>query len=422
MAYIKFAFLLSARKSRKFISLCCLLFPIIASCNAQPAQNRYQEAEMQTELTAEKPILPGIYAMDAIVSHLSGKRVALIANHTSLVNGTHIVDTLLNSGIKVVKVFASEHGFRGDAPDGEHIDSTTDPKTGLPIVSLYGKDKKPTPEMLKNVDVILFDIQDVGCRFYTFLSTMHYAMEAAAENDLEMVVLDRPNPNGFYVDGPVLDPKFKSFVGMHTIPVVYGMTLGECAKMINGEGWLKDGVVCKLKVFENENYTRNSKYQLPVIPSPNLPSMDAIYWYPSLCFFEGTDVSVGRGTPTPFTIIGEPGNKGGDFEFTPISIKNASVNPPHKGKVCVGYNLSGNLDFDSLPDSLDLSWLVRMYAETDSKADFFRKDGYFDLLAGTDSLRKDLEAGKTAEEIRAGWQKDLENFKKIRAKYLIYAD
>lgn len=422
MPCIKFAFLLSARKSMKFISLCCLFFPLIASCSSQSAQSQIPEPDFIVETPIVKSILPGIYAMDSIVAALSGKRVALIANHTSLINETHLVDTLLSSGIEVVKVFASEHGFRGDAPDGEPIDNTTDSKTGLPIVSLYGKNKKPTPEMLKDVDVILFDIQDVGCRFYTFLSTMHYAMEAAAENGLELVVLDRPNPNGFFVDGPVLDLKFKSFVGMHPIPVVYGMTLGECAKMINGEGWLKNGDQCNLKVFACENYTHKSLYELPEKPSPNLPNMDAIYWYPSLCFLEGTDVSVGRGTPTPFTIIGEPGNKGGDFKFTPVSIENASVNPPHKGKLCVGYDLSGKLDFENLPDTLQLSWLVRMYNETDNKADFFRKDGYFDLLAGTDALRKDLVAGKTADEIRAGWQKDLENFKKIRAKYLIYAD
>lgn len=422
MPYLKFAFLLSARKSMKFISLCCLFLPLIASCSSQSAQSHFPETEIPNQIATEKQILPGIYAMDSIEAALSGKRVALIANHTSLIDGIHLVDTLLSSGIKVVKVFASEHGFRGDAPDGAHIDNTTDPKTGLPIVSLYGKNKKPTPEMLRDVDVIVFDIQDVGCRFYTFLSTMHYAMEAAAENGLEMVVLDRPNPNGFYVDGPVLDPKFKSFVGMHPIPVVYGMTLGECAKMINGEGWLKNSVQCDLKVFPCENYTHQSLYELPEKPSPNLPSMDAIYWYPSLCFLEGTDVSVGRGTPTPFTIIGEPGNKGGDFTFTPVSIENASTNPKHKGEICVGYDLSGKLHFENLPDTLQISWLVRMYNETDNKEDFFRKDGYFDLLAGTDALRKALVAGKNTDEIRAEWQKDLQNFKQLRTNYLIYTD
>jgi len=422
MFCIKLAFLRSARKSMKFVSLCCLFFPLIASCSPQSAQTKISEVEILVDKPVVKDILPGIYAMDSIVASLSGKRVALIANHTSLVDGTHLVDTLLGSGIEVVKVFASEHGFRGDAPDGEHIDNTKDVKTGLPILSLYGKNKKPSPQMLSDVDVIVFDIQDVGCRFYTFLSTMHYAMEAAAENNVEMVVLDRPNPNGFYIDGPVLNPKFKSFVGMHPIPVVYGMTLGECAKMINGEGWLKSGVQCDLRVFPCENYTHKSLYELPVKPSPNLPDMDAIYWYPSLCFLEGTDVSVGRGTPTPFTIIGEPGNTGGDFVFTPVSIENASVNPKHKGEVCVGYDLSRELNFENLPDTLQISWLLRMYNETDSKADFFRKDGYFDLLAGTDALRKALTAGKNAEEIRAGWQDELDFFKKTRSKYLIYTD
>lgn len=422
MPYNQLSFLVNVRKSMKFAILCGLFSLFILSCNSQPAQSHFAEAETNSQLHVEPEILPGIYAMDSIAATLSGKRVALIANHTSMIGDTHLVDTLLGSGIKVVKVFASEHGFRGDAPDGETIDNTIDPKTGISILSLYGKNKKPTPEMLKDVDVILFDIQDVGTRFYTFISTMHYAMEAAAENNLEMVVLDRPNPNGFFVDGPVLDLKFKSFIGMHPIPVVHGMTLGECAKMINGEGWLKGGVQCDLKIFECENYTHQSLYQLPIAPSPNLPDMESIYWYPSLCFLEGTSVSVGRGTPTPFTIIGEPGNTGGNFKFTPVSIKNASVNPLHKGVECVGYNLSGTLDFANLPDSLQLSWLIRMYNETGNKSEFFRKDGYFDLLAGTDALRKALVAGKTEKVIRGEWQKDLEAFKIKRAKYLIYAD
>jgi len=430
MPYNQLSFFVNVRKSMKFAILCGLFSLFITSCSSQPAPSHLPEGEKITQSQVTPEILPGIYAMDSIVATLStskeyartGKRVALIANHTSLIGDTHLVDTLIGSGIKVVKVFASEHGFRGDAPDGEHIDNTVDPKTGLPIISLYGKDKKPTPAMLKDVDVILFDIQDVGTRFYTFISTMHYAMEAAAENNLEMVVLDRPNPNGFYIDGPVLEPKFKSFVGMHPIPVVYGMTLGECAKMINGEGWLKNGVQCDLKVFACENYTHQSLYELPVKPSPNLPDMESIYWYPSLCFLEGTSVSVGRGTPTPFTIIGEPGNTGGDFKFTPVSIKNASVNPLHKGVECVGYNLSGKLDFTNLPDSLQLSWLIRMYNETDNKSGFFRKDGYFDLLAGTDALRKALIAGKTEQEIRNEWQKDLDAFRQKREKYLIYAE
>lgn len=422
MAYSQLAFFLNVRKSIKIACLCGLFLPFITSCGAQPAQTSLKEKPTEVVEMTEPEILPGIYAMEAIVTHLSGKKVALIANHTSMIGNTHLVDTLINSGVEVVKVFASEHGFRGDVPDGAHIDNTKDAETGLPILSLYGSNKKPTPEMLSDVDVIVYDIQDVGARFYTFLSTMHYAMEAAAENNIEMVVIDRPNPNGFYVDGPVLEPDFKSFIGMHPIPVVYGMTIGECAQMINGEGWLKNEEQCDLKVFECQNYTHSSLYQLPVKPSPNLPDMESIYWYPSICFLEGTDVSVGRGTPNPFTVIGEPGNKGGDFKFTPVSIENASVNPKHKGEVCIGYNLSGKLDFNALPDTLMMEWLVKMYKETDSKTDFFRKDGYFDLLAGTDKLRKELVAGKSAVEIRAGWQNDLSNFKKIRAKYLIYQD
>lgn len=416
----------------KFAGVCAFLLLWIVSCSAHSPESHLpsyadslplkgDELLEETAIKEEK-VLPGIYAINDIVASLEGKKVAVIANQTSLIEQTHLVDTLLARNVEVVKVFASEHGFRGDAPDGETIDDSKDAKTGLPIVSLYGKTKKPTPQMLADVDVIVYDIQDVGTRFYTFISTMHYAMEAAAENNLEMLVIDRPNPNGFYVDGPVLDLKFRSFVGMHPIPAVYGMTPGEVAFMINGEGWLKDGVKCDLKVIPCQNYTRASLYQLPVIPSPNLPSMEAIYWYPSLCFLEGTSVSVGRGTPTPFTVIGEPGNTGGDYKFTPISIKNASLHPPHENKECRGYNLTGKMDVANPVDSLQLSWLLRMYNETRNKESFFRKDGYFDLLAGTDKLRKALVEGKTEAEIRQEWQRDLELFKEMRKKYLIYPE
>lgn len=394
---------------------------MIISCGAQSSGTHLPKGEEPSQKNAET-ILPGIYSMNEVVSSLDGKRVALIANQTSVINHTHLVDTLLSRGINVVKVFASEHGFRGDVPDGELIDDTKDSKTGIPIVSLYGKTKKPTAEMLRDVDVIVYDIQDVGTRFYTFISTLHYAMEAAAEHGLKVVVIDRPNPNGFYVDGPVLDLKYKSFVGMHPIPAVYGMTPGEVAQMINGEKWLNDGVQCDLEVIKCQNYTRAMRYELPVQPSPNLPTMEAIYWYPSLCFFEGTTVSVGRGTLTPFTIIGEPTNTTGNFIFTPVSIKHASAHPPHENKECRGYNLSGKMDLNNPPDSLQLSWLIRMYNESTSKSTFFRKDGYFDLLAGTDALRKALIAGKTEEEIREEWQNDLDAFKKMRKKYLLYAD
>lgn len=346
--------------------------------------------------------------------------MGIVANNTSRINGTHLLDTLLSRGTTVVKVFAPEHGFRGDAPDGAKIDNEIDSRTGVPLISLYGKNKKPTPEMVKDIDVLIFDIQDVGARFYTYLSTLHYLMEAAAENGKPVIVLDRPNPNGFYIDGPVLKPKFQSFVGLDPVPVVYGMTIGEYALMLNGEGWLKDKVKCDLTVIKCSGYTHDSRYNLPVIPSPNLPDMTAIYLYPSLCFFEGTDVSVGRGTDRPFTRIGEPGNTQGNFKFTPRSIPNASMNPKHEGQECTGYDLSQKSLLELSPDSLQIHWLLKMYAETDDRSTFFRKDGYFDLLAGTDSLRKAIVAGLTAKEIRASWQPDLEAFKLIREKYLLY--
>ncbi len=410
-----------ARKSMKIGCLCVFASFLAIACSSQGSSTS-QERTAQVVTDALVEVRPAIYQIqEQLLPRLEGKRVGVVANHTSLVAGVHLVDTLIASGVAVKKVLAPEHGFRGDVPDGAEIDHTIDARTGLPIVSIYGKTKKPTPEMLKDIDVIVFDIQDVGARFYTFISTLHYVMEAAAESDKEVVILDRPNPNIHYVDGPVLEPDFKSFVGMHEIPVVYGMSIGEVGAMINGEGWLKGGIHCRLSVIECLDYTRNSRYQLPVSPSPNLPSMKSIYWYPSICFFEGTDVSVGRGTPEPFTRIGEPTNKNGDFTFTPVSIKNASANPKHENMVCKGYDLSDLIKPENLPDTLSLFWLPKMYAEYGG-SEFFRKDGYFDLLAGTDKLRKAIIAKTPINEIRESWQPDIEKFMAVRAKYLLYAE
>lgn len=347
---------------------------------------------------------------------LQGKRVGVVGNQTSIIGETHLVDTLLSLGVDVRKIYTPEHGFRGTADAGAKVNSGKDEKTGLPIVSLYGKNKKPTPEMLQGIDIILFDLQDVGVRFYTYISTMSYVMEAAAENDIPIIVLDRPNPNGFYVDGPVLKPENKSFVGMHQVPVVYGMTIGEYAKMVNGEGWLKGSITCDLTVIPINNYNRNAIYELPVKPSPNLPNWESVYLYPTLCFFEGSIVSVGRGTETPFQIYGHPDMRGG-YTFTPKSTNGASK-PLLEGQRCRGENLLEYAqDFVHNDNQLHLEWIIDAYQQLKGKG--FFKD-YFRLLSGDKQMQRDIENGKSAEQIRASWENDLDAFKVIRAKYLLY--
>ena len=354
--------------------------------------------------------------IDNYLPLLEGKRLGVVGNQTSIVGDTHLVDTLLSLGINVRKIFTPEHGFRGQADAGAQVNSSKDAKTGLPIVSLYGNNKKPTPEMLQGIDVILFDLQDVGVRFYTYISTMSYVMEAAAENNIPVIVLDRPNPNGFYVDGPVLKSENKSFVGMHPVPVVYGMTIGEYAQMVNGEGWLKNGIHCDLTVIPINNYNRNAIYELPVKPSPNLPNWEAVYLYPTLCFFEGSIVSLGRGTDTPFQIYGHPDMRG-SFTFTPQSTAGAS-NPPLKGQRCRGENLVEYAhDFQHNESRLHLEWIIEAYQQLKEKSFF---TNYFRLLAGDKQLQRDIENGKSADEIRASWENDLETFLAVRAKYLLY--
>ena len=317
---------------------------------------------------------PGACQVDEYLSLLQGKRVAVCANQTSLVDQTHLVDTLLSYRINVKKIFCPEHGFRGKAEAGAHIASSTDPKTGLPIISLYGNNKKPQPEQMKDLDVVVFDLQDVGCRFYTYISTLHYVMEAAAENNVQVVVLDRPNPNGYFVDGPVLEPKYRSFVGMHPVPVVYGMTIGEYAQMINGEGWLANGAQCDLTVVPIEFYNHDTRYALPVAPSPNLPTEESIYLYPSLCFFEGTNISIGRGTSTPFEIYGSPSFQEGDCTFTPKPIPGVSENPPCKNQICEGFKLTKVAEdgLEMRVNQLQLDYLLNAYRLCPNKENFFR--------------------------------------------------
>ncbi len=354
-------------------------------------------------------------------SLLEGKKVGVTGNQTTMIGNVHMVDSLLQSGIRVVKVFCPEHGFRGEAEAGKAVQDGKDPWTGLPIISLYGKHKKPTPKDLSGIDIMIFDIQDVGARFYTYISTLHYVMEACAEQKIPLLVLDRPNPNGHYVDGPVLNPQFSSFIGMHPVPLVHGMTMAEYARMINGEGWLANGIRCNLTWISMTGYTHNSICHLPVNPSPNLQDMDAVYLYPSICLLEGTIATVGRGTDFPFRLIGHPAVKTGDTSFIPGSIPGKSEKPKLLGELCHGWKLTGQKpDGSSVLDSLDLTWLIRIYNETGKPGNFFTSS--FDLLAGTDELRKQIINGVPKAEIRKSWEPTLSEFRKIRNKYLLYKD
>ena len=352
----------------------------------------------------------GAERLDAYLPLIENKKVGVVGNQTSMIGNTHLVDSLLSLRIDVVKVFSPEHGFRGKADAGAKVENGTDSKTGLPIISLYGKNKKPYPKQLEGIDVILFDIQDVGARFYTYISTLHYIMEAAAENNISVIVLDRPNPNGHYLDGPIREKGFESFVGMHAIPIVHGMTIGEYAKMINGENWI--AVNCDLTVIVIENYTRKMKYDLPIKPSPNLPNAKAINLYTSLCLFEGTTISIGRGTKYPFQHFGAPYLES-NYSFTPKSGAGSKY-PKHENKECFGTNLR----LEKPLTAINLNWIIEAYKQCPEKEEFF--NNFFDKLAGTDKLRKQIIAEKTQKEIKESWQEGLEEFKEIRRKYLIY--
>jgi len=395
-----------------FIALLSLVV-VFTSCAQQLERVNYS-------VKTDKDILTGAAQTEKYLPLLKNKNVGIVANQTSVVGKKHLVDTLLSLGVKVKKVFGPEHGFRGEASDGEAVSSATDPKTGLPVISLYGDNKKPKPEQLDGLDIVVFDIQDVGSRFYTFISSMTYVMEACAEKNIPFIVLDRPNPNGYYIDGPILEKEFSSFVGLHPVPVVHGMTVGEYAKMLNGEGWLKNGVKCNLTVIPVQGYEHNDFYTLPVMPSPNLPNNIAVYLYPSLCFFEGTVVSVGRGTDKPFLCFGYPGMKQGSYLFTPKSLP-GSKNPPYKDEKCNGFYVEdfGDIYVKNL-GRLYLFWLLESYKAADDKANFF--NDYFNKLAGTAKLKEQIIAGKTEDEIRKTWQPGLKTFKEIRKKYLLYKD
>ncbi len=369
------------------------------------------------------PIRVGAERTELYFPLMEGKRVAVCGNHTSIVQQTHLVDTLLSAGFRVTKIFCPEHGFRGEAEAGAKIQSSVDSRTGIPIISLYGSNKKPTAEQMRNLDLVIFDIQDVGCRFYTYISTLHYVMEAAAENHVDVIILDRPNPNGYFVDGPVLDTNYRSFVGMHRVPIVHGMTIGEYGNMVNEEGWLKNHIHCALTVIPMQNYTHTRRYSLPIAPSPNLQSDEAIYLYPSLCLFEGTDISIGRGTPTPFQVFGHPLLQTGNYYFTPNPIKGVSENPPQKGKTCRGFDLTDIAkEMKDSANSFNLNFLLTAYKNFPNPESFFTNSNFFDKLAGNATLREQITSGKGELEIRRSWQPALRQFKKLRKKYLLYPD
>ncbi|MGN6531419.1 MAG: exo-beta-N-acetylmuramidase NamZ family protein [Ginsengibacter sp.] len=397
-------------------------------------------------VNCQKRIIPGAERMDQYLPLLKGKNVALFANQTSTVGNSLLVDTLLKRGIKVVRIFGPEHGFRGNADAGEKVGNAIDKETGIEVISLYGQHNKPTAEDLKGVDVMVFDIQDVGVRFYTFISSLQRYIEAALENSIPLIILDRPNPNGFYVDGPVLDLKYKSFVGMQPIPIVYGLTLGEYSMMMAGEKWLSDSANKKyryyqhakktvdspfhLLVIKNLNYDHNSRYILPVKPSPNLPNIQSIYLYPSTCFFEGTTLSEGRGTDKPFEVFGAPSLPKNLYSFTPHPTEGAKSSK-HYGQVCYGWDLSGTPSevLEKVNKKVQLKWLMDAYRLFPDKDSFFlvpksgdMKHSFFDKLAGNDELWQQIKNGVSEKEIRASWEPALSNYKKLRKKYLLYKD
>jgi uncharacterized protein YbbC (DUF1343 family) len=374
-------------------------------------------------LQATAQVKNGADRLEELFPLLENKRISLVVNQTSLVQNVHLLDTLYNKGVHITQVFAPEHGFRGDADAGEFIKNGKDYRTQVPIISLYGKNKKPQPAQLQQTDIVIFDIQDVGARFYTYISTMFYVMQACAENNKELIILDRPNPCD-YVDGPVLDMKYKSFVGMLPIPVLHGCTIGELAQMINGEGWLGNNLQCPLKVITIEDWKHGQPYSLPVKPSPNLPNDQAIALYPSLCPFEGTSVSVGRGTDFPFQIIGSPTTKNLKFRFMPHPMKGSDKHPLHQDTYCYGLNLSSE---KNIPKGFSLQYVIQFYnyfqnLTKHAEKDFFTRPHWFDLLMGTNQVRLDILKNKTEEQIRSAWQKKLNQYKEIRKKYLLYED
>ena len=385
------------------------------------AGNSYAQVSKEIKETYNKKIMVGAEKTDRYLSLLKNKNIAVVANHTSRIGKTHLVDSLVSLGVNVKLIFAPEHGFRGTAGTGENSDNTVDKKTGIPIISLYGKHQQPSAKDLLGIDIVVFDIQDVGVRFYTYMSTLHYVMEGCAENKKVLLLLDRPNPNGFYVDGPMLDKKFTSFVGMDAVPIVHGCTLGEIAKMINGEHWLSNNLQCNLTVINCDNYHHKDLYELPIKPSPNLTNMSAVYLYPSLGLFEGTEISVGRGTDKPFQMIGYPGFKDGKISFTPKTIPQMATHPPYENKECRGIDIKlFGENYIRNTKSVYLFWLKEFYDSYPNKKLFF--NSMFDQLAGSSVLRNQITNGMDEVTIHKSWEADLKVYKAMRKKYLLYDD
>jgi uncharacterized protein YbbC (DUF1343 family) len=399
-----------------FLIITCLLPGMV---NAQKSVYK----PLKDDYKKHGEIITGADQTSLYVDYLRGKNIGMVINQTSVIgkNLTLSIDSLLKLGITVKKIYGPEHGFRGDASNGADVSNSVDVKSGVPVISIYGnKHFKPTPDDLKGIDLMVYDIQDVGARFYTYLSTLQYVMEACAENNIELMILDRPNPNGFYVDGPILDTAYRSFTGLNPIPITHGLTTAEYAQMLNGEGWLKNHVKCKLKIIKVANYAHSSAYELPVNPSPNLNTKQSILLYPSVCLFEGTTLSLGRGTMFPFLQIGHPDLAGKyTYSFKPVSIGGMSEDPPQKDKTCYGINLE-NYNTNNIRSSskINLQWLIELYQAFPDKTHFF--NNYFSKLAGTGELRKQIEAGKSEAEIRASWEPALSNYKTTRLKYLLY--
>lgn len=399
-----------------------ILLLMLAACSTTEPVNKTKEKQKSTaslnSLLTVQPIVTGAQQVSKYLPMLANKRVGLVVNQTSLVGNKHLVDMLIGKGVNVQAIFAPEHGFRGNFDAGEKFSSSVDSKTGVALVSIYGKQRKPSADILENLDIIIFDIQDVGVRFYTYISSMHYMMEAAADAGINFIVLDRPNPNGAFVDGPVLEKAFTSFVGMHQIPLLHGMTVGELALMLKGEQWLNTKHELKLKVISIKNYRRTMRYSLPVKPSPNLPNDTAISLYPSLGFFEATPVSIGRGTAFPFQVIGHDKVSLGCFAFTPVSIKGAASKPKLMNTPLLGQDLR-----QSNIRGLELSFIINWHKKfKENKLEFFTHANFMDKLSGTDKLRKAIEQGKSAKEIKQSWQQGLELFKHTRKPYLLYPD
>src|SRR5690554_1789831 len=401
-----------------FKNTALLIVLTVFACGSSAEKKETLEGTPKNEAShSDKQILMGADQFDVYSKYLEGKNVAVVANQTSFLQNEnqHLVDFLISKDIEITKVFAPEHGFRGTADAGEHVKDGIDSKTGVPLISLYGSNKKPTQEQLKDVDIVIFDIQDVGARFYTYISTLHYVMEAGAEAGIPVMVLDRPNPNGHYIDGPILEMKHQSFVGMHPIPVVHGMTIGEYAQMINGDGWLKNKMKCDLVVIEMNNYVHKKPYSLSIKPSPNLSNDQSINLYPSLCFFEGTFVNAGRGTNMQFQVFGAPSLPAAQFPFTYTPQTNEGAkDPKFKGQLCYGKDLRQPPPLDKL----NLEWIIEVYEADGRKSNFFTS--FFTLLAGTEQLQQQIEQGLSASEIRDSWKDGLDGFRQIRAKYLLY--